>query len=77
MSALQLSAIDPLSGLSNELCMVSSEIVEDIQYLSSELSDYHSTLSGIDRLADSAHDIPSDNLIVTDANMQQGEHSHN
>ena len=57
--------------------MVSSEIVEDIQYLSSELSDYHSTLSGIDRLADSTHDIPTDNLIVTDANMQQGEHSHN
>lgn len=77
VSALQLSAINPLSSLSNELCMVSSEIVEDIQYLSSELSDYHSTLSGIDRLADSTHDIPSDNLIVTDANMQQGEHSHN
>ena len=53
VSALQLSAMKPLNDLSNEVSAISSIIVEDINYLSSELSGYNSTLSGIDRSFDS------------------------
>ena len=49
---------------------------DDITYLSSELSDYHNTLSGIDRNShEYADHISSDNLIVTDLNATpEGKH---
>ena len=45
--------------------------------MSSELSDYHNTLSGIDRKSHAYEKhISSDNLIVTDLNATpEGEHS--
>ena len=58
--------------LSNEI----SSNDDDITYLSSELSDYHNTLSGIDRNShEYANHISSDNLIVTDLNATpEGKH---
>ena len=60
--------------LSNEI----SSNDDDITYLSSELSDYHNTLSGIDRNShEYANHINSDNLIVTDLNADsesEGKH---
>ena len=77
VSAINLSASTPLTNLSGEVRVISSILTNDISYLSSELSDYHSTLSGIDREYDATHDIKSDNLILTDVNLYGGtEHSH-
>lgn len=78
VSAINLSASKPLTDLSGEVSAISSILTNDISYLSSELSDYHNTLSGIDRESDIKHDIKSDNLILTDVNLYGGtEHSHN
>ena len=80
-----------ISGEANKLCTeisndltakyewLSNEISsndDDITYLSSELSDYHNTLSGIDRNShEYANHISSDNLIVTDLNATpEGKH---
>ena len=77
VSAINLSASKPLTDLSGEVSAISSILTNDINYLSSELSDYHSTLNGIDRESDTTHDIKSDNLILTDVNLYGGtEHSH-
>ena len=77
VSAINLSASKPLTDLSGEVSAISSILTSDINYLSSELSDYHNTLSGIDRESDATHDIKSDNLILTDVNLYGGtEHSH-
>ncbi len=48
----------------------------DIKYLSSELSDYHNTLSGIDRMNDPMKDIYSDNLIITSLDNTTGHAPH-
>ena len=78
VSAINLSASKPLTDLSGEVSAISSMLTSDISYLSSELSDYHNTLNGIDRESDETHDIRSDNLILTDVNLYGGtEHSHN
>ena len=78
VSAINLSARKPLTDLSGEVSAISSILTNDISYLSSELSDYHNTLSGIDRESYIKHDIKSDNLILTDVNLYGGtEHSHN
>ena len=78
VSAINLSASKPLTDLSGEVCAISSVLTNDISYLSSELSDYHNTLSGIDRESDTTHDVKSDNLILTDVNLYGGaDHSHN
>ena len=78
VSAINLSASKPLTDLSGEVSAISSMLTSDISYLSSELSDYHNTLNGIDRESDETHDIKSDNLILTDVNLYGGtEHSHN
>ena len=72
------------SEISNDLTAkyswLSGEVASngnDIEYLSSELSDYHNTLSGIDRKSHAYEKhIISDNLIVTDLNATpEGEHS--
>ena len=72
------------SEISNDLTAkyswLSGEVASngnDIEYLSSELSDYHNTLSGIDRQSHAYEKhISSDNLIVTDLNATpEGEHS--
>ena len=77
VSAINLSASKPLTDLSGEVSAISSILTNDISYLSSELSDYHNTLSGIDRESDTAHDVKSDNLILTDVNLYGGtDHSH-
>ena len=77
VSAIHLSASKPLTSLSGEVNAISSVLTDDINYLSSELSDYHNTLSGIDREHDIAHDIKSDNLILTDVNLAGGSsHYH-
>ena len=77
VSAINLSACKPLTDLSGEVSAISSILTNDINYLSSELSDYHNTLSGIDRESDTTHDIKSDNLILTDVNLYGGtDHSH-
>lgn len=77
VSAINLSASKPLTDLSGEVSAISSILTNDISYLSSELSDYHNTLSGIDRESDTENDIKSDNLILTDVNLYGGtDHSH-
>lgn len=72
------------SEISNDLTakysQLSGEVASngnDIECLSSELSDYHNTLSGIDRQSHAYEKhISSDNLIVTDLNATpEGEHS--
>lgn len=64
--------------MSGELNATSTLISGGIDYLSSELSDYHNTLSGIDRLNHSQNDISSDNLIITDLQptSKEGQPSH-
>ena len=77
VSAINLSASKPVMDLSGEVGAISSMLTNDISFLSSELSDYHNVLSGIDRESDTTHDIKSDNLILTDVNLVGGvEHSH-
>jgi hypothetical protein len=65
--------IDNISKLSTELSSLSTETYDMVDhlsgctdYLSSELSDYHNTLSGIDRNLHTAGHIASDNLMITD-----------
>ena len=53
---------------------------EDITYLSSELSDYHNTLSGIDRndhFKNVGHTIETDNLMLTDVSKIDEGDTHN
>lgn len=62
--------------MSGELNTTSTLISGGIDYLSSELSDYHNTLSGIDRKADTENDISSDNLIITDRLVSNDSTKH-
>ena len=73
--AIQDYASKPLVKLSGEVEGISSILTSDIRYLSSELSDYHNTLSGIDRIADDH--ISTDNLMLTEVVGDSiGTHSH-
>lgn len=45
------------------------QVGKDVEYLSSELSDYHNTLSGIDRLSHTPDTISTDNLMITDVGL--------
>ena len=75
--------IDNISKLSTELSSLSTETYDMVghlssctDYLSSELSDYHNTLSGIDRNLHTIGHIASDNLMITDISANDdGKHN--
>ena len=62
--------------LSDDLNTVSANLNQNIDDLIALSSHYHNTLSGIDREAEAADDIKSDNLIITDPVVKLDDISH-